>query len=139
MKVEIPEGWRVLPVGTIIEKGDKFVNAFGKWIETCDYDRPVKKGFPYFGGYGEWAGIYIRKIEQPKDTKELDKLLIELEHYSHDLAIFDSLSKLAKDRLTDFTTYHSAAYSLINCRSDLASKIRKTKEEIKQLVKRLAG
>lgn len=59
---KIPKGWRQLRNGTVIKKGDRFVNSEGLWMETSDYGRKVKRGYPVFVFCGtEIPSIYIRR------------------------------------------------------------------------------
>lgn len=45
-KIKIPNGWRVLRIGTMRKGGDKYFNC-GKWIETTLLLSPIVGGLTY--------------------------------------------------------------------------------------------
>lgn len=61
-KLRIPKGYRVLRVGEIRRRGDRFKKANGCWSKTSDYGSKVIRGVPCMNEYPEYAGIYIRKV-----------------------------------------------------------------------------
>lgn len=61
-KLKIPHGWRILRVGEIRRRGDRFKKENGCWSNTSDYGSKVRRGFPSFDKYPGYSGIYIRRL-----------------------------------------------------------------------------
>lgn len=60
--LKIPRDWRILSVGEIRRKGDRFKKENGRWSKTSDYGSKVRRGTPSYAKYPEYAGIYIRRL-----------------------------------------------------------------------------
>ena len=60
-KIKIPRGWRALPYGTVLKKGDKGFGSFAQeWFFTCQVGRKIGSEFAD-------CQVYIRR--KPKTRK----------------------------------------------------------------------